>query len=1062
MAHSAEDKVLEIPMSGMDQSEDEFASTKPFWLTENVRIRGGVLRKRPGTATVAHASTTDTQEKLAGDGTVEYQEKTSWLSVVGKSPAVGSSNGLVLVKQRSDETDKFVFAGHQSTCKPIQEIPCITGYENDFSISFPPCCAVDHNDNVLIAQPEEGSGDLHIRIMSPNGSAIWTYHANLTAGIRVKAISVTDFGTANKKFLVVYQNGGSTTLTAMVVSVDDDGDVTIDTAPASVATLTASTSDWDIAELNAHADVEWGLIFVSASTNAVVQRFDLALTSDGATNETVVAGSPVSIWGDTRTGYIWVSYLVSTNVVYRILHATGGGSISSILAATTITGGTTANSGAALFGQHYEHDKKSDDEAAFFVIRRYDSTSELVQCYFGRANDDGLDGVNVGAYHFIPVTKPDNYNRAWCYVSPRMDDVTIKARYALVRFHWDSDTIGSRNLNFCIELASSQFEAHDVTVATKLNTFWNIGIASDAYYFVWDNVLTTQDDSIVGTQVRSQIVLYKYDALEHTPQQDVAPVGSMLVTAGQPTQFPGLPWSVLRHDNSTNFRNLGGGKEIGFVHAPALVEASDTTGDITPGTRRYRAVYEWVDTLGQRHRSAPSVPIEVTNTVDRSFFITPSMLSLSQANGNDTPLKGRIYIYRTVDAGETYHKLDDTGTEAIGTLASNFDDNQTDSDIEDNEILYTDGGTLANDLAPSCQFMMLSEQRLWLGGLWRPELIQASKLIIPEEPVQFTDDRSHQVVLPGACTGLSYMDGSVIAFTKFAIYSIVGEGPDARGAGGFSGPRAIVEGVGCVDWRSVVETPAGVMFLGLNGFYLLPRGLGSPIFEGVGSMVRAVLEAGLPDCVDSAFLTDGQHSLARFALSSSGGTTYTKIVTYDIESNFWSVDELATPATGYSALGTWPNAFAYGNAVLSSDEASDGYPILFDHTGQSDDEDSTSSVVQKVKTAWLSPFGSGGYGQLNKVMVVFRALGNVRLIVKVYSEDGATQTGTWDVVAGSDPMHYRAINLKANKGTRWQVEAYAAPYEGTGDAISVVRFTSLVFEHEKSGSIRYLTNGERI
>src|SRR5690606_15421906 len=93
-----------------------------------------------------------------------------------------------------------------------------------------------------------------------------------------------------------------------------------------------------------------------------------------------------------------------------------------------------------------------------------------------------------------------------------------------------------------------------------------------------------------------------------------------------------------------------------------------------------------------------------------------------------------------------------------------FYDHATDSEITDNEILYTDGGVQPNDLAPSCRFMALGEDRLWLGGLFDGDILQASKRFVPREPIQFSDHDAFKVRLPFDNTGIAYLDGALVAF----------------------------------------------------------------------------------------------------------------------------------------------------------------------------------------------------------------------------------------------------------------------------------------------------------
>ena len=71
-------------------------------------------------------------------------------------------------------------------------------------------------------------------------------------------------------------------------------------------------------------------------------------------------------------------------------------------------------------------------------------------------------------------------------------------------------------------------------------------------------------------------------------------------------------------------------------------------------------------------------------------------------------------------------------------------------------------------------------------------------------------------------TGLAAVGNSLAVFRERQIYVIAGAGPDNTGAGGtFQEPEVISDEIGCVEPRSIVRIPAGVMFQSAKGIYLL-------------------------------------------------------------------------------------------------------------------------------------------------------------------------------------------------------------------------------------------------
>lgn len=75
-------------------------------------------------------------------------------------------------------------------------------------------------------------------------------------------------------------------------------------------------------------------------------------------------------------------------------------------------------------------------------------------------------------------------------------------------------------------------------------------------------------------------------------------------------------------------------------------------------------------------------------------------------------------------------------------------------------------------------------------------------------------------------SGSIAMDGRLIIFKETSILYVVGSGPSrANTQDDFSAPQIIVSDVGCIEPRSIVLVPDGIMFKSKKGIYLLNRKL---------------------------------------------------------------------------------------------------------------------------------------------------------------------------------------------------------------------------------------------
>lgn len=264
--------------------------------------------------------------------------------------------------------------------------------------------------------------------------------------------------------------------------------------------------------------------------------------------------------------------------------------------------------------------------------------------------------------------------------------------------------------------------------------------------------------------------------------------------------------------------------EDGFSFFPTVINTvPGTSGDIENGTYQWVVVYEWLDNQGNLHRSAPSAVIEHTfsGSDDGSILIRTTPLTLTRKDISRSSVNA--VIYRTEDNGSVFYRVGSTVNSAV---IVDFTDTLIDTDITSNEILYTQGGILENIQPPTCDIVIAHNNRLVLGGLEDGNVIRFSKPATQNVAPGFNEGLELRLNSEGGrVTGLASMDSKLIFFKNNSIYYSTGDGPDKLGSGFFTEPQLISSVLGAESQNSVINTPIGILFKSLKGFYLLSRSL---------------------------------------------------------------------------------------------------------------------------------------------------------------------------------------------------------------------------------------------
>jgi len=324
--------------------------------------------------------------------------------------------------------------------------------------------------------------------------------------------------------------------------------------------------------------------------------------------------------------------------------------------------------------------------------------------------------------------------------------------------------------------------------------------------------------------VQSGKKIYFRDPLTYTTL--TGPTGNDLWDAGTvATHMAHTQWKkhiFLTNDSFDTpkkiYKDSGGTVRLRTAGLPKL--ASDPT--ITPSaaaanTYLYAFLHFYEYTAGAQtfQDFGPTRIVEVTSSDDpgtnqNDITLIPVLANGSSESWDTTVIK--IKIYRTVNGGATLFEI---GEVTNGTTV--FTDNFSDTIISDNETIYTNDGSLDNDIPPLCKYVhVVGNTGYWChtkeGSDTLPNDIRQSVPGDPDScPASLRDTVEDEI------KGVSSIQSIPIIFCRNHIYRLEGEF-DAQGRGAITHIR-IDDTAGCASHNSIVQAEDMVFWAGNDGFY---------------------------------------------------------------------------------------------------------------------------------------------------------------------------------------------------------------------------------------------------
>lgn len=414
--------------------------------------------------------------------------------------------------------------------------------------------------------------------------------------------------------------------------------------------------------------------------------------------------------------------------------------------------------------------------------------------------------------------------------------------------------------------------------------------------------------------------------------------------------------------------------EQGFNYFPEDIgaAASVAAGSMTAQQYFYQVVYEWTDEQGNVHRSAPSVPLDITLTGGENT-VTLDIPTLRLTYKQDV----RVVVYRWSAAQQVFYQTTSITSPLLNdpTVDSvQFVDTNADGDILGNPLIYTTGGVVENTPGPATSSISLYQSRLVLISSENKNVVFFSKQVFQATPVEmsdlFTTFVSPTIGAQGS-TGdteaLFPMDEKLVLFKQNAIYFLIGAGPDATGANNdFTDPTFITAAVGSSNQASMVIIPQGILFQSDKGIWLLSREL-STVYLGA-----PVEDFALENTVTSALIVP-ETTQARMTLSD--GTA----VMYDYFFQRWSTFD-SIPAISSTLFESKHTYITEDGQVRQELE---GYYK----------DGPSSPVLMALETPWYNLAGLQGFQRCPMFYLLgqYKSPHKLRVLISYDYEDGPTQ-----------------------------------------------------------------------
>lgn len=487
-------------------------------------------------------------------------------------------------------------------------------------------------------------------------------------------------------------------------------------------------------------------------------------------------------------------------------------------------------------------------------------------------------------------------------------------------------------------------------------------------------------------------------------------------------------------------------EELGYASGPFLSSFSYTasaSGTLSAGVYQYRGVFECYDEAGNLVRSVPgpSGKFEIPGGGGGPYYVTLRFYNLTTTDRFANGKTFRVSVFRAGSDGVFYRCLRPLADSTV--IDTNYQTNSIVDLGNQYEPIYTQSGAELEAAGPDgAAFSVTTSQRVWLAGFFRRDRVQYSKpynaataseyALAPE----FNDAFAYLTPGGQAVNGIAEMDDKVIVFTDTNIYAIAGNGPDDGGRGNdFSGLQLISSDTGCIDPRSIVSFPGGVMFQAKSGIFVLGRDFQLTF---LGAQVRDTVDE-YNEITSACLVPSNNH--VRFTCRKNGGQSI--VLIYDLDQSAWLRWEPRKLVAGL------PVALNIVGSCLHQQEyyLLDADGLVWREDASTYFDDGSIFVPMTVATSWLQGAQQSGIQRIRQVASLCKSNDPHNLLVELYQDFavGPSQSYTFTAsdIANQKLRELVEMRVQTQKCTAFKIRISdsAAPSTITGQGYECGGFT---------------------
>lgn len=391
--------------------------------------------------------------------------------------------------------------------------------------------------------------------------------------------------------------------------------------------------------------------------------------------------------------------------------------------------------------------------------------------------------------------------------------------------------------------------------------------------------------------------------------------------------------------------------EMNFFDFPQIaIGAIGAAGSITAGKYEYGAHYEWTNGNGELVRSDVS-RVEYTlgtATTSINVFVTPPPFF---SNKVETVMR----IFRsTVNGSELFFD----NNLPITTTAPMLIDTKLDTDIRNNQFIYTTGGILGDfpffavrsfTLFRNCIFAIDANEdnKIW----YSKSQTQGVAMATTDSFYFYVDSRG------GRSQFLMNMDDKLLIFKEDSVFEVEGDVPDDLGENStLTTPQFITSPVGCSEPNSAVVFPDGVIFKSKKGLWQLDRSLNA-------SYIGADVELYNNLSITSAKLLT---AVNKVKFSTIEGIN----LVYDYYYKTWNIERMIEGIEDLTIVDDRLTMITSSGKILQENNT------IFLRDGK--------DYTMRFTTGWVKLTGLSGFQRLYKIMFLGNYTGSHILKASVY------------------------------------------------------------------------------